>query len=164
LCGSDLPRRRRNWGAWRGQTLTAKLAEMTDSLSPSERSRRMGLVRSKDTKPELCVRSLLHRLGYRFRLHDKKLPGRPDIVLPRFSTVIFVHGCFWHRHPAKSCPLARLPKSRLDFWEAKLVQNRKRDESNVRKLRRLGWRVVQVWECELPDQEKLENRLRRTLR
>ena len=136
---------------------------MADTLSPSQRSERMARVRGKDTKPELVVRKLLHRLGFRYRLHDSKLPGRPDIVLPKFSTVILVHGCFWHRHAAKTCSLSRLPKSRLDFWEAKLDGNRLRDARNVRRLRKLGWKVLQIWECELSNNAKVQARVLRFL-
>lgn len=100
---------------------------MTDTLSPIERGKRMGLIRGRDTTPERAVRGLLHRLGYRFRLHPKDLPGRPDVVFRWRRKAIFVHGCFWHRHPDPSCRLARLPKSRLEFWGPKLEANRLRD-------------------------------------
>lgn len=108
----------------------------------------MSRVRSKDTQPELFVRRLVHGMGYRFRLHAKDLPGKPDLVLRKHSCVIFVHGCFWHRH-SKACPLTRLPKSRIGFWEDKLEQNRRRDAKTRRALRREGWRVLVVWECQL---------------
>lgn len=123
----------------------------TDTLSPSERSARMSLVRASNTKPEMIVRHLAHGMGYRYRLHAKSLPGRPDLVFPKRKCVIFVHGCFWHRHADPSCKLARLPKSRLDFWLPKLEQNRTRDDANEQKLHALGWRVLTVWECELRD-------------
>jgi len=109
----------------------------------------MGRVRGKDTKPELVVRRLLHGLGYRYRLHRRDLPGAPDIVFGRLRKVIFVHGCFWHRHPDSHCPLARLPKSRLDFWVPKLEGNLRRDEDNQRRLVALGWDVLVVWECQI---------------
>lgn len=131
----------------------------TDTLTPSERSKRMSLVRSKDTKPELTVRRLIQSSGFCYRLHGKGLPGKPDLVFAGRHKVIFVHGCFWHRHPKRSCPLARLPKSRLDFWQPKLEQNRVRDKQKQAKLRRLGWRVLVVWECELRDPDKLKFRI-----
>jgi DNA mismatch endonuclease (patch repair protein) len=136
---------------------------MADTLSKVERSLRMSLVRSKNTKPELIVRTLVHRLGFRFRLHVAALPGTPDLVFPRLGAVVFVHGCFWHRHPSSRCTLARLPKTRREFWIEKLEGNRRRDEANARKLRNQGWKVLQIWECELRDKEKLETRLLRFL-
>jgi len=135
---------------------------MTDVVTPEERSRIMAAVRSRDTAPEKSVRSLLHRMGYRFRLHRRDLPGCPDIVLPRFRLVIFVHGCFWHRHPG--CGLARIPKTRVRFWTDKLEGNRARDLRNQAGLRDLGWSVLVVWECELRDMELLDDRIRDTLK
>ena len=132
-----------------------------DTLTPSERSRRMSLIRSKGTGPELQVRRTLHLMGYRFRLHRRNLPGHPDIVLPKYRSVIFVHGCFWHRHPDPNCRLARLPKSRLDFWQPKLAANVERDSRAQLALREAGWQVLVVWECELGNNEQLENKLRR---
>ncbi|WP_082124795.1 very short patch repair endonuclease [Lysobacter capsici] len=132
-----------------------------DTLSARDRSRRMALVRAKDSKPELVVRRLVHRLGYRYRLHRRDLPGTPDLVFPAREKVIFVHGCFWHRHAG--CGLARLPKSRLDFWLPKLEGNARRDARNVRALRKLGWRVMIIWECQVRDLERLESRVRRFL-
>jgi DNA mismatch endonuclease, patch repair protein len=126
-----------------------------DTLSKSERSARMSLVRSTDTKPELLVRRLVHGLGYRYRLHVPKLPGRPDIVFPRMRKVIFVHGCFWHRHPR--CHLARLPKSKLSFWVPKLTLNRRRDVLNIRRLRHAGWQVEVIWECQIEGPELLQS-------
>jgi len=120
----------------------------------------MGRVRGRDTKPELIVRRLLHAMGYRYRLQAKELSGRPDIVFRRRKKAIFVHGCFWHRHPDPACKLARLPKTRLDFWLPKLEGNRQRDIAAVDRLERMGWRVLLVWECELRDTEQLKNRLR----
>lgn len=119
---------------------------MTDSLSPERRSWNMSRIRGSDTQPEMQVRSALHRAGFRFRLHRKDLPGRPDIVLPKYNTVVFVHGCFWHRHPG--CKLAYEPKSRTLFWNEKFRRNVERDLRNANELRRLGWRVVTVWECQ----------------
>ena len=121
---------------------------MPDTLSAAERSERMSRVRSKDTKPEMAVRRLVHGLGYRYKLHDSSLPGKPDLVFPSRRKVIFVHGCFWHRHGAR-CPLTRLPKSKLDFWAPKLEQNRQRDQRNKRLLRAGGWRALTIWECQL---------------
>ena len=106
----------------------------------------MAQVRSKNTKPELLIRSALHRLGYRFRLHKKGLPGRPDVVLPKYRTAIFVHGCFWHRHPG--CRKASFPKTRVEFWEDKFDTNVARDERNRTDLLAAGWHVLTVWECE----------------
>jgi DNA mismatch endonuclease (patch repair protein) len=122
------------------------------------RSEQMSRIRSKDTKPEMAVRGALHRLGFRFRLHVRELPGCPDIVLPKHRTVIQVKGCFWHGH---ACRGGRTPKSNTAYWIPKLIQNRKRDRSNERKLRRLGWSVHSVWECRLRrcDQLGLETLL-----
>lgn len=119
---------------------------MTDRLTPDRRSWNMSRIRGRDTAPENLVRSTLHRAGYRFRLHRRDLPGRPDIVLSKYRTVVFVHGCFWHRHAG--CRFAYTPKSRVDFWTAKFHANVERDRRNAFALRRLGWRVVTVWECD----------------
>ncbi len=118
----------------------------------------MGLVKNKDTKPELVVRRLTHSMGYRYRLHSRELPGHPDLVFARRRKVIFVHGCYWHRHG--NCPLTRLPKSRLDFWAPKLEQNKERDACNQRKLREMGWRFLIIWECELGGLEDLRHSIR----
>ena len=109
----------------------------------------MSRIKSADTKPEILVRSLLHRMGYRFRLHRKDLPGRPDIVLPKFKTVVFVHGCYWHRH--KNCKYAYTPKSRVEFWTKKFKDNVARDKRNARDLRDQGWVVIIIWECEVKN-------------
>lgn len=130
---------------------------MADTLTKAERSRRMSLVKGKNTKPELRVRRIVHGLGFRYRLHRRDLPGKPDLVFPGRRKVIFVHGCFWHRHPG--CKLARLPKSRTDFWEPKLEQNRERDLENQRVLTERGWDVLVVWECELAEERALKARL-----
>lgn len=119
---------------------------MRDRLSRERRSWNMSRIRGKNTGPELVVRSALHRLGYRFRLHGKKLPGRPDVVLPKYRTVVFVHGCFWHRH--RGCRNCTTPTNNRSFWVEKLEGNAARDKVRVRALRKLGWRVVVVWECE----------------
>lgn len=129
-----------------------------DTLAPAERSARMALVRAKDTKPELLVRRLVHRMGYRYRLYRSDLLGKPDLVFPACGKVIFIHGCFWHRHAR--CALARLPKSRGDFWLPRLTANSERDARNVRAQRRLGWSVLTIWECQLGDTAKLANRIR----
>ncbi len=135
-----------------------------DTLTPPQRSARMGLVRSKNTKPELLVRRLVFTLGYRYRLHSTNVEGRPDLVFPARRRVIFVHGCFWHRHPAKSCRLARLPKSRLNFWLPKLTANRRRDMTVERRLRRAGWKVLTIWECQLARPASVAARIRRFMR
>jgi DNA mismatch endonuclease (patch repair protein) len=131
---------------------------MVDTLTPAARSKRMSLIRGKNTGPELTVRRLIYAAGYRYRLHGMKLPGRPDLVFPRRRKVIFVHGCFWHRH--EGCRLARLPKSRLEFWGEKLEGNRQRDTRNLEALRTLGWAALVVWECELADEKALIERIR----
>jgi DNA mismatch endonuclease (patch repair protein) len=113
----------------------------------------MSRIGSKNTKPEMTVRSLLHRAGYRYRLHSETLPGKPDIVFPRRKAVIFVHGCFWHQHPA--CKRAGMPSSRTGFWVPKLTRNIERDKQVIRKLKAIGWRVLVVWECELKSPEKV---------
>jgi DNA mismatch endonuclease (patch repair protein) len=130
---------------------------MVDSLTPEKRSWNMSRIRSKNTKPEIMVRSILHRLGYRFSLH-RKLPGSPDIVLPKHRTVIFVHGCFWHRH--KGCRDASTPGTRPEFWHKKFSDNTSRDKRNCAELRKLGWKVIVIWECEVKgDPAKLSESL-----
>ena len=133
---------------------------VADTLSKEERSERMSRVRGKDSKPEMVVRRLVHRMGYRYRLHRRDLPGTPDLVFPSRKKAIFVHGCFWHRHPDPACKLARLPKSRLDFWEPKLEGNRRRDRDNQARLSELGWDVLVVWECQIGYKEQIENIVR----
>ena len=120
-----------------------------DTLTPRERSERMSLVRGKDTSTEMVVRRIVHGLGFRYRLHARDLPGKPDMVFRSRRKIIFVHGCFWHRHA--KCALARIPKSRHDFWIPKLEGNRLRDIKNRKKLRTGGWDVMTIWECELRD-------------
>lgn len=129
---------------------------MTDTLTREQRSERMRRVRGRDTGTELAVRRLVHGLGYRFRLHARDLPGTPDLVFRRRRKVIFVHGCFWHRH---DCPLGRTPKSNRDFWVPKLAGNQARDSRNLDRLVDLGWRVLVVWECELKDRDALTRRI-----
>lgn len=133
---------------------------MTDRISREARSRLMSKIGPRDTKPELAVRSLLHRLGYRFRLHRKDLPGTPDLVLPRHGVVVFVHGCFWHGH---RCKVDKMPKSRTDYWGPKIEANKARDARKRSELRRLGWRVIEVWECELKRPDTLARRLTRLI-
>jgi len=131
-----------------------------DTVPQSKRSEVMSRVRSKDSKPEMIVRRLAFGLGYRYRLHDRRLPGRPDLVFAGRRRIIFVHGCFWHRHTAKSCKLARLPKSRLGFWEPKLEGNRIRDRRIKSELRNLGWEVLTIWECQLTNLASVSKRVR----
>ncbi|MEX0450171.1 very short patch repair endonuclease [Spiribacter sp. 221] len=119
---------------------------MTDVLTPDQRSRVMGRIRGSNTKPELWVRRGLFALGFRYRLHQRQLPGTPDLVLPRYRAVIFVNGCFWHGH---DCHLYRLPSTRTDFWQSKIEKTRIRDKKNNARLRELGWRVLIIWECAL---------------
>lgn len=127
-----------------------------DSLTPSQRSERMSKVRSTNTQLEWAVRRLVYGMGYRYRLHRKDLPGKPDLVFVGRRKVIFVHGCFWHRHDDPACRLARLPKSRLDFWMPKLSANKERDAKVVTRLSELGWGVLTVWECQVRDLEALK--------
>lgn len=119
---------------------------MADVVDPATRSRMMAGIRGKDTKPEHLVRRGLHARGFRFRLHGSTLPGRPDLVLPKYSAAVFVHGCFWHAH---GCSLTKLPKTRPDFWREKLEGNRARDARQLAELERLGWRTLVIWECAL---------------
>jgi DNA mismatch endonuclease (patch repair protein) len=130
-----------------------------DTLSKAERSALMARVKSRNSLPELKVRSMAHRLGYRFRLHRRDLPGTPDIVFPKWKTVIFVHGCFWHRH--SGCRLASNPKSNVPFWANKFSQNVERDRRIAKALRRQGWRVKVVWECQTRRDAELEKSLRK---
>jgi DNA mismatch endonuclease (patch repair protein) len=132
-----------------------------DTVSAIRRSEIMSRVRGKDTQPELLVRRLVHGMGYRYRLHVRALPGCPDLVFVARKKVVLVHGCFWHRHAG--CALARLPKSRQAFWIPKLEANHARDERNARELGALGWDMLTVWECELPNITRLKQRIRRFL-
>ena len=128
----------------------------TDVFSKEKRSEIMRAVKSENTKPELQLRKALHRLGYRYRLNVKTLPGKPDIVFPKYRTVIFMHGCFWHGHNCKRG--ARIPKTNTDYWTEKVARNRLRDQKNAAALKKLGWRVVTIWECQLKtlDPAKIE--------
>ncbi len=131
---------------------------MPDVFQPEERSRIMAKVRGENTSPERLVRSLVHRMGYRFRLHRKDLPGKPDIVLPRHKKIIFIHGCFWHQH--EGCPHAARPTSNTEYWNKKLDRNMIRDREHLQKLEYLGWNVLIVWECETRDHDKLLEKLK----
>jgi DNA mismatch endonuclease (patch repair protein) len=134
-----------------------------DTLTREQRSERMGRIRGRNTTPEIIVRRLVSSLGYRYRLHVGRLPGKPDLVFARRRKVIFVHGCFWHRHPKAGCRLARLPKSRLGFWLPKLKRNSERDRRVLAALRREGWKVLVLWECELQRERGLTRRVQRFL-
>lgn len=136
---------------------------VADNLSAEDRSRCMSRIRSQGMKPEMTVRSLVHRLGFRFRLHRRALPGKPDLILPRFGAVIFVHGCFWHWHRKQGCPIAGIPKSNLAYWQPKLSRTRNRDIQHTRALKRLGWRVLVIWECDLANERAVAVRIRRFL-
>lgn len=122
---------------------------MPDVVDSQTRSRMMAGIRGKDTKPEMAVRRYLHGKGLRYRLHDKRLPGRPDMVFPRYRTVVFVHGCFWHQHPG--CRLATTPDTNAEFWQHKLSGNQMRDARQAEELQAANWRVLTVWECEVKD-------------
>jgi DNA mismatch endonuclease (patch repair protein) len=126
---------------------------MTDIVAPEVRSRMMSRIRGRDTGPEKIVRSLLFRSGFRFRLHRRDLPGRPDIVLPKYRAVIFINGCFWHAHAR--CTYATSPSSNRKFWQTKLADNQERDRRNIRRLRQAGWRVLVVWECTVRGKQNL---------
>lgn len=136
---------------------------MADVHTPEKRSRNMAAIKGRDTKPEKLVRSMVHQMGYRFRLHRKDLPGKPDLVFPRLGKIILVHGCFWHVH---NCPNGRgKPDQNSDFWEKKRTLNTERDKRTLRSLRRAGWRVLVVWECKLKSKkrEKVQQTLYRFL-
>jgi DNA mismatch endonuclease, patch repair protein len=127
-----------------------------DTLDPKQRSERMSRIRGKDTAAEMTVRRLVHGMGYRYRLHRRELPGSPDLVFITRRKAIFVHGCFWHRHPDSACKLARLPKSRLDFWGPKLARNRQRDLEKQEELRAAGWDFIVLWECQINNVASLK--------
>jgi DNA mismatch endonuclease (patch repair protein) len=124
---------------------------MADIVSAVKRSQMMAGIKGKNTKPELIVRSLLHNLGFRFRLHDKKLPGKPDIVLPRYKVVVMIHGCFWHGH---NCSLFKLPSTNKEFWLTKISSNIARDQRDIENLNLAGWRILTIWECSLRGKTK----------
>lgn len=131
---------------------------MVDIVSPEVRSRMMSGIKGKNTRPEIVVRQAAHRMGLRFRIHRKDLPGKPDLVFPKHRTVVFVQGCFWHRH---DCRLAAVPKTRPEFWEAKLKANVDRDLRNRTQLELLGWKVIEIWECETREAKSLLSKLLR---
>lgn len=126
---------------------------MTDVVSPGKRSEMMSGIQGKNTKPELLVRSRLHRLGFRFRLHDKHLPGKPDLVFTKYRAVVFVHGCFWHRH---QCHLFRWPKTRAEFWREKINGNVNNDKKVLQQLSEMGWRTGIIWECSIKGRKRLD--------
>lgn len=147
-------------GGWRtidSEHDVSRMRVRMDTLTRQERSERMSRIRSRDTGPEIRVRRTAHSLGYRFRLHRRDLPGAPDLTFASRRLALFVHGCFWHRHP--DCPLARLPKSRLEFWQPKLEGNRARDLANQRRLDQLGWSTAVLWECETLIHQTLVQKL-----
>lgn len=127
---------------------------MPDKISEERRSENMRRIRSKGMKPEMVIRKLSHALGYRHRLHEKKLPGKPDLVYPGRKKVIFVHGCFWHQHGDPDCKISRRPKSNLEYWELKLDRNVERDIQNQTALREMGWDYLVVWECETREAQR----------
>jgi DNA mismatch endonuclease, patch repair protein len=135
---------------------------MADVVDAATRSRMMSGIKGKNTNPELVVRKLLHAYGYRFRLHASNLPGRPDIVLPKYRAIIEVRGCFWHRH--KNCKYAVMPKTNRKFWETKLRSNAERDDKTARTLRKRGWQVVVIWECQTRDDQRLQRSIARVLK
>jgi DNA mismatch endonuclease (patch repair protein) len=135
--------------------------EMGDVLTPAQRSKCMAAIRGTNTSPEIAVRRIAHQMSFRFRLHAKELPGKPDLVFPRLRSVIFVHGCFWHQH---TCNDGHMPKTRLDYWKPKLKLNQDRDRRRRSQLRKLGWRVLVIWECQTKDSERLRGRLKSFLK
>jgi len=126
---------------------------MADIVSKKKRSEMMSGIQGKDTKPELKIRSALHKLGFRYKLYDKSLPGKPDLVFPKYNAVIFIHGCFWHLH---KCHLFKWPSTRTEFWRKKITGNKKRDEINLQALKEMDWRILIVWECALKGKNKLD--------
>ncbi|MGC4100183.1 very short patch repair endonuclease [Ferruginibacter sp.] len=128
---------------------------MTDVHTPAQRSYNMSRIKGKDTKPEMLVRRFLHAQGFRYRLHDKKLPGKPDIVLPKYKTVIFVHGCFWHGH--EGCKYFKVPQTRTEWWMNKINTNKANDEKAVKALKDSGWKVIEIWECSLKNSKITHN-------
>ncbi len=134
---------------------------ISDKYSTEKRSNIMSKIRGKETKPEILVRKYLFSKGFRYRLHDEKLPGKPDIVLPKYRTAIFIHGCFWHGH--LGCKRAKLPTTNTEFWEKKISANIERDKRNIEKLKSEGWNVIVVWQCEIASTKKREVRLERLI-
>jgi len=135
---------------------------MTDTMTKEQRHECMAAIKGKDTKPEMIVRRFLHAAGYRYRLHDRKLPGCPDLVFPGLHTVIFIHGCFWHGH--ENCKYFRLPKSNVEFWQNKIDRNRKRDVKVRTALEEQRWNVITVWECGLRDKARRDETLKNIVR
>lgn len=133
-----------------------------DTVTPEIRSKIMRKVRSKNTAPEIIVRSISHRLGFRFRLHRKDLPGKPDLTFPKLKSVIFVHGCFWHSHNCKAGQ--NKPKSNTEYWDNKLIRNKERDKANIIKIIALGWRPLIIWECETKDIKTLSTKIKKFLK
>ena len=134
-----------------------------DIVTSERRSQIMRAIRSKGMKPEIDVRRMVHRLGFRYRLHRSGLPGRPDLVFASRRKVIFVHGCFWHQHESRRCPDSHRPKSRREYWEGKLERNRARDKRNILDLKRMGWQVLVIWECQLKNPDRVRARVLRFL-
>lgn len=128
--------------------------KLIDNVSAEKRSQVMALVKQKNTRPELLVRKYLHKKGLRYKIHNSQLPGKPDLVFPKYKTVVFVNGCFWHGHVG--CPSHRIPKSNVDFWINKIETNKNRDIRNYQKLDKLGWETLTIWECEVKKEENLE--------
>lgn len=137
---------------------------MADSVTPERRSEIMSNIRAKGMKPEMAVRRITHAMGYRYRLHRKDLPGKPDLVFPSRRKVIFIHGCFWHQHADVNCKIARRPKSNQEYWFPKLERNVKRDAEHRTRLAELGWRVLVLWECEVGSGRGIEERIREFLK
>ncbi|HEB78971.1 MAG TPA: DNA mismatch endonuclease Vsr [Rhodospirillales bacterium] len=129
-----------------------------DHLTPARRSKNMAAIKGRDTHPEMIVRRLVHGLGYRYRLHRRDLPGKPDLIFTSLQAVIFIHGCFWHQHDSSGCK-ARPPKSNSEYWLPKLQKNVERDQRNLDKLKMLGWRILVIWECETRDTEELKEKV-----
>lgn len=136
---------------------------MTDKVSPEKRSENMGKIRSKDTSPEMVVRKLVHSLGYRYRLHRKDLPGKPDLVFSNLKKIIFVHGCFWHQHADPLCKIVRVPKSKNDYWIPKFQRNVERDGQHQELLAAEGWEILIIWECEVGRIDELIKTINRFL-
>ena len=136
-----------------------RVLQAVDILTPEQRSERMRRVRQKDTAPELAVRKTLHKMGYRYRLHRRDLPGSPDIVFPSRRKVIFVHGCFWHGHQDPKCKLSRLPKSKKDFWRKKFSDNRDRDRRKIQDLKIAGWECLVLWQCQIGNLKSILKKL-----
>lgn len=135
--------------------------DAVDNLTPDERSRNMAAIKSKNTKPEIIVRKFLHKNGFRFRLHSSSLPGKPDVILKKYKTVIFVNGCFWHQH--KNCEKSKIPKTNRKYWIAKFQKNKLRDVKNFKEIREKGWNIIVIWECQAKDENILNQVLQNGL-